>query len=119
MVQRILGGTTLPKPTQWDQSYSWIESVNSSEAGTDLVNITRSNKLSVSASFNCTSRMYSLLYNLSQNAWLYLQTYDPLTNTTGNRKVRMRDFSASFQQYSDNVSGTTGLWAVSFSLTEF
>lgn len=119
MVTRILGGVTLPKPEQWDESYSWVENVNTSEAGTDLVNIVRSNKLSVSVQFNCTSRLYSKLYNLSQQPYLFLQSYDPLTNTTGIRKVRIRDFSASFQKNSDNIGFTTGMWVVGFSLTEF
>ncbi len=118
-VTRTLGGVTLPKPNQWDESYSVIENVNTSEAGTDLVNIVRQNKLSVTTQFNCSSSLYHKLYELSQSPYLFLQTYDPLTDSTGLRKVRMRDFSASFQQYSDNVPGTTGLWVVSFSLTEF
>ena len=118
-VTRTLGGVTLPKPTQWDESYTVIENTNTSEAGTDLVNVVRQNKLSVSCQFNCTSRLYHQLYTLSQQPYLYLQTYDPLTDATGLRKVRMRDFTASFQQYSDNVPNTTGLWVVGFSLTEF
>lgn len=119
MVTRTLGGVTLPKPIQWDESYGWLENTNTSEAGTDLVNVIRQNKLSVSAQFNCTSRLYHQLYELSQSSYLFLQTYDPLTDATGLRKVRMRDFTASFQQYSDNVPNTTGLWVVGFSLTEF
>ncbi len=118
-VTRILGGEVLPKPIQWDESYTVIENVNTSEAGTDLVNIFRQNKLSVSAQLQCTSRLYHKLYTMSQQPHLYLQTYDPLTDATGNRKMRMRDFTASFQQYSDNVPNTTGLWVVGFSLTEF
>lgn len=118
-VTRTLGGVTLPKPIQWDESYSVIENTNTSEAGTDLVNLVRQNKLSVSCSFNCSTRLYHSLYSLSQQTSLTLQTYDPLLDTTGNRTVRMRDFSASFQQYSDNVPNTTGLWVVSFNLTEF
>lgn len=118
-VTRTLGGEVLPKPNQWDESYSWLENVNTSEAGTDLVNIVRSNKLSVTAQFNCTSHLYHKLYAMSQESYLFLQTYDPLTNATGLRKVRIRDFTASFQQYSDSVPNTTGLWVVNFSLTEF
>lgn len=118
-VTRTLGGEVLPKPIQWDESYSWVENVNTSEAGTDLVNLIRSNKYSVTVQFNCTSRLYHKLYELSQRPFLFLQTYDPLTDETGLRKVRMRDFTASFQLYSDNVPNTTGLWVVGFSLTEF
>lgn len=118
-VTRTLGGEVLPKPTQWDESWTVIENVNTSEAGTDLVNIVRQDKLSVSAQFQCTSRLYHKLYTMSQQPYQYLQTYDPLTDATGNRKMRMRDFTASFQQYSDNVPNTTGLWVVGFSLTEF
>lgn len=119
MVTRTLGGVTLPKPIQWDESYEWLENTNRSEAGTDLVNVIRQDKLFVNAQFNCTSRLYHQLYALSQRPYQFLQTYDPLTDATGLRKVRMRDFTASFQQYSDNVPNTIGLWVVGFSLTEF
>lgn len=118
MVTRTLGGVTLPKPQQWDESYSVVENVNTSEAGTDLVNIIRSDKLSVSAQFNVTRVWYHKLYELSQEPYLFLNTYDPLTDAHKLRKVRVRDFTASFQQYSDNNYGE-GLWVVGFNLTEF
>lgn len=116
-VTRTLGGVTLIKPQQWDETYSWVENVNTSEAGTDLVNIIRSDKLSVNAQFNCTHTWYHKLYELSQQPYLNLDTYDPLTDAHKLRRVRMRDFTASFQQYSDNIG--EGLWVVGFSLTEF
>lgn len=117
MVTRTLGGVTLIKPQQWDETYTWLENVNTSEAGTDLVNIIRSDKLSVSAQFNCTRVWYHQFYMLSQEPFLWLDTYDPLTDAHKLRKVRMRDFSASFQQYSDNIG--EGLWVIGFSLIEF
>lgn len=116
-VTRTLGGVTLIKPNQWDESFSWVENVNQSEAGTDLVNIIRSNKYSCTAQFNVSRVWYHKFYELSQQPYLFLDTYDPLTDAHKNRKVRMRDFTASFQQYSDKIG--EGLWVVSFSLTEF
>lgn len=117
MVTRTLGGVTLMKPTQWDESYAIIENVNTSEAGTDLVNIVRSDKLTVSAQFNVSRVWYHQFYMMSQEPYLWLDTYDPLTDAHKLRKVRMRDFSASFQQYSDNIG--EGLWVIGFSLIEF
>lgn len=118
MTKRTLNGIELITPTQWDENYEWLENVNTSEAGTDLVDIVRSNKLSVSASFQCSSRWYHILYEMSQEAVLALRSYDPLTNAPKLRDVRMRDFSASFQQFSDKLEGE-GLWVVNFSLKEF
>lgn len=116
---RILGGVTLITPQSWSESYTVIDSVGTSEAGTDLVEVVRKNKYSVSASFNCTSVWYHKFMTLAQNNQLTLVTYDPVTNQNQERTVRMRDFSAEWQQYSDNVRGTIGLWVVSFTLTEF
>ena len=113
-----LGGVQLITPITWNESYSVIESTSTSEAGTDLVSVTRQNKLTVSASFQVSSRWLHKLYELSQMASLTLTKYDPLADATTNRTVRMRDFSAEYQQYSESVSAT-GLWAVSFSLIEF
>ena len=116
-VTRILGGVTLIKPNQWDESYSVVESVNTSEAGTDLVNVTRTDKLSVTAQFNCSRVWYHKFYAMAQQPYLFLNTYDPLTDAHKERKVRVRDFTASFQQYSDKID--EGLWVIGFSLVEF
>ena len=119
MMTRTLGGVTLITPQSWSESYSVVESTNTSEAGTDLVDVTRQGKLSVSASFNVSSRWYHILYELSQRTSMTLNTYDPLTDTNKDRTVRMRDFSAEFQQYSEKNTETQGYWVVSFSLIEF
>lgn len=116
---RTLGGVTLINPTSWSESYAVVESTNVSEAGTDLVEVTRQDKLTVSASFQVSSRWYHILYGLSQNTSMTLNVYDPLTNTNKDRTVRMRDFSAEFQQFSEKNNETQGYWAVSFSLIEF
>lgn len=114
-----LGGVQLITPITWNESYSVVEATSASEAGTDLVSVTRSNKLTVTASFQVTSRWLHKLYELSQMASLVLTKYDPLSNTTSNRTVRMRDFSADLQQHSERVPDTTGVWSVSFTLIEF
>lgn len=116
MITRTLGGIPLIRPNQWDESYSVVETVNTSEAGTDLVDVVRSNKLTVSTSFNCSSRWYKIFAELSERASLILNSYDPLTGANKNRTVRMRDFQGSFQRYSDNLDG---MWVVSFTLIEF
>ncbi|MBR5299111.1 MAG: hypothetical protein IKU36_02545 [Bacteroidales bacterium] len=119
MMNITLGGVQLITPITWNESYSIVEATSTSEAGTDLVSVTRQNKLTVSASFQVTSRWYHKLYELSQMASLTLTKYDPLANTSTNRTVRMRDFSAELQQHSESVPDTTGVWSVSFSLIEF
>lgn len=116
---RILGGVTLITPQSWSESYSVIDSTSTSEAGTDLVEVVRKNKLTINASFNCSSMWYHKFLELAQNNQLTYRAYDHLNNVILDRTVRMRDFSAEWQQYSDSVDGTNGLWAISFTLTEF
>ena len=116
---RTLGGVTLITPQSWSENYDVVESTNISEAGTDLVEVTRQDKLTISAQFNCSSTWYHKLYELSQYTSLTLNIYDPKTNANKDRAVRMRDFSAEWQPYSDNIAGTQGYWVVGFSLIEF
>ena len=42
-------------PSSWEESSAVVESVNETEAGTDQIIVTRYDKLSVSAAFQCTS----------------------------------------------------------------
>lgn len=116
---RILEGVTLITPQAWSESYSVVESTNTSEAGTDLVEVVRKNKLTITASFNCTSLWYHKFMELSQINQLTYRAYDHLSNLIQDRIMRMRDFTAEWQQYSDSVGGTQGLWVIGFTLTEF
>lgn len=114
-----LDGETLFEPVTWNESYSVVESTSTSEAGTDLVNVTRSDKLQVSASFQCSSLWYHKFHTMSVKPQLVLTKYDSLTNTTSNRTVRMRDFSGELQRYSKDIPGSNGYYNVGFTLIEF
>ena len=52
-------------PESWEESYAVIENTNQTEAGTDQVIVTRYDKLSVSASFNCLCIAFLLTELLS------------------------------------------------------
>ena len=53
MIYKI-NNTILPIPAGWQESYGTIEQVNQSEAGTDLCNLIRANKLTLSITSNLT-----------------------------------------------------------------
>ena len=48
-------GENIFTPTSWEEESTVVESVNETEAGTDQIIVTRYDKLSVSASFQCSS----------------------------------------------------------------
>lgn len=116
-----INGFTLPQPQQWDEAYEEVETVNVTEAGTDQISQTRSGKLTVTASFNCSSRLYQALYNYYKERSVTLKRFEPdLDPEMGDtRTMRIRGFTASRQLYSGKTQGTEGVWLVSFTMTEF
>lgn len=103
-------------PIQWDESYEKVQTVNTTEAGTDQVIVIRENKLTVTCSFQCTNRWYHkfMEYNLQRS--VTVNSYDPHADAYTDRTMRIEGFNASFQQYSDK---TENCWVVSFTLIEF
>lgn len=119
MTDIILDGVNLITPTSWNESYSTIESESTSEAGTSMVEVVRMDILTATASFQVSSRWLHILYELSLKSEMTLTKYDPRTNGTRTRTVRIRDFSAEFVKNSEKLRTTNGLWNVSFTIKEF
>ena len=109
----------LPFTKKWSEDYDTIEDVNESEAGTDIVDVARYNKLKVSCSIGCLSDMAKQLMIFSQMPYFTLRKYDILTEAYKNYTVRMRDFGVDKIEGSETVSISNGLWKISFKLEEF
>ena len=115
-----INSTSLPVPTSWSENPEVVENVNTTEAGTDVVDVLRVDKLTVTASFDVSS-VWLMTFKGWANATsaLTVKIYDPATNAYVTRYMRMRNFSHSLVPNSDRTSGTYGLWNLTFDLIEF
>ncbi len=111
--------TELFTPESWEESYSVIESTNQTEAGTDQVIVTRYDKLSVSASFQCSSRWAAKFAEFRDKDSIVVKLYDLKTQNYKTRTMRIRNFKTGPEKNSEKTKGTNGLYTVSFDLQEF
>ena len=106
-------------PSKWEESSSVVESVNQTEAGTDQVIVTRYDKLSVSASFQCSAGWASKFAAFRDKDCIQVKLYDLKTQGYKTRQMRMRNFKPGLEEHSEKTKGTNGLYTVSFDLEEF
>ena len=112
-------GEALFTPASWEEESSVVENVNETEAGTDQIIVTRYDKLTVTASFQCTSTWAGKLKAYSKRDSIAVSLYDIETHAYKVRAMRLRSFKAVPADHSEGIRGTDGLWTVSFSLEEF
>jgi hypothetical protein len=106
-------------PESWEESYTVVESTNQTEAGTDQVIVTRYDKLSVSASFPCSSRWAAIFAAFRDKDSITVKLYDLKSQDYKTRIMRMRNFKTGPEKNSEKTRGTNGLYTVSFDLEEF
>lgn len=114
----LFNDTPIPYMSGWSEEYETIENVFQTEAGTDDIDVTRYNKLSVSCSTVCFHDLLQTLFPFSKMASFTLTKFNPETGNDETRTVRMRDFKYSLKEDSWDLQ-TNGVWNVSFSLKEF
>ena len=115
-----INNVTIPVPIAWDETPEVVENVNTTEAGTDVVDVLRVDKLTVTASYDVSSAWLATFkgWNKSTSA-LTVKIYDADQNAYVTRYMRMRNFSQSLVKDSDRTKDTIGLWNVTFDLIEF
>ena len=111
--------TALFRPEKWSVKRGKVKNSKKSEAGTDLVNMIRSNKWTISAKFNCTSSWAKTFEEFDDLDSFTLKTYDPKANAYVEKIVRLENFSAELNVYSGETEKTIGAWEVSFDIVEF
>ncbi len=107
------------EPASWDEDSEVIETINQTEAGTDQIVVTRYDKLTISCSFQCSSAWTKKFKEYSQQDSIEVSIYDHIEQEYEVRTMRIRDFKIQLVDNSWKVQGTSGLWNVSFNLTEF
>lgn len=108
-----LNGISIPNPISNSIAYENVETVNKSEAGTDLVNVSLLGKRSWSLSCNCSSHWKKIYEDIGK-----------LTQTTMELEgeeiiVRVRIESADLIQNSALVPNTDGLYTINMTISEF
>ena len=110
--------TELLRPIGWSETSNVIESVNTSEAGTDIVNVTRYDKLTVACEFGCSDAWAKTFKEFSLLDSFTLTRYDVISGTDEQRTVRMRNYVQTLIKDSETLSGFNGLYSVTFNLEE-
>lgn len=115
-----INNTTIPVPIAWNENSEVIENAMTTEAGTDVIDVMRVDKLTVNASFNVSSAWLSTFKGWANStSALTVQIYDAVSDAYVSRNMRIRNFNYSLVQNSDRTSGTIGLWELTFDLIEF
>ena len=111
--------TEIPYPSTYSEAYETIENSYTSEAGTDLLQVTRYKKKTWSMGFKCVESVAKTLEGFSDVDSFTLTYYDIRTGASTTTTVRMRGFTKALIPKSDTLTYCNGLYNVSFSLIEF
>ena len=104
-----INSTLMPNPTKFSYTYPPDETVYTSEAGTQLTNIRRLDRLTFAASWNCSSRLRDQLIALCQTPSVSV-SIDGATAVSGRMRL---SGGPELVEDSENTNGTQGLWVVS------
>lgn len=114
-----INNTSIPFSGSMKEKYDTIETVNTSEAGTDIVQTERVDKLTLSISYTMFSSFLATLEGWKNSTVpLTVSIYDFTTAAYKDRSMRMRNYSKELVKNSQGLTVTTGIWKVSFELKE-
>lgn len=111
--------TAIYFPSTFTVSRRVIENVTQTEAGTDVIELTRKNKVTVDFDTNTTSDWVATFEEFADMNYFTLAFWNDGDNAYEEHTVRLRSFQKSLIKKSWDVSGFNGLWKVSFTLEEF
>lgn len=121
----LFGSTPLLFPTSWNEKYTQIENVNVSEAGTDIVQISRTEKLTLSLSYKITGSLLPTFeyYRKHPAETISVSIWDAEGGGTATegyvvKTMRMRNFSKTLARKSQELGSVNGVWDISFDLIE-
>ena len=114
-----INGIKIITAESWREERDVVENIYQTEAGTDQVSVTRRDKMTVSASYRCSSRWLKNFLELSKTDPLSVEMYDAEAEGYKTRIMRMRNFRSDLAKQSERLERTEGIWDVSFTLEEF
>lgn len=115
----LINTVALIRPVNWTEEYGTIENSNQTEAGTDVVDVTRRGKMTITASYKCSSFWAKKFIDWYSLATLTVKIYDPSTDGYVEHTMRMRNLKKKTIKNSEKISYGNGLYEVSFKLVEF
>lgn len=115
----LFNTTAIPFPTSYSEDSQTVENVRQTEAGTDIVNIARQNKLKATMSFRCLQATLQTLASFETQDSFTFKRFNPKNGTYEERIVRMRNFTHELIKGSEDLASVDGVWEVSFTLEEF
>jgi len=104
-----INNTVMPNPAKFSYTFPPDENVFTSEAGTQLTNIKRLDRLTFSASWNCSSRLRDELLALCKTPSVSV-SIDNEPAVDG--RLRLSS-GPELVEDSEYTNGTDGLWVVS------
>lgn len=119
----LFNNVPILSPHSWSESSEVVETVNETEAGTDQLDITRFDKLTISASYavaECEAggSWAKLFKQFSKQNSITVKRYDILEEGYEERTMYMRSFTANLVAKSDYLPSVNGVWEISFTLKE-
>ena len=111
--------TEIPYPSTYSESRETIENSYTSEAGTDLLQVTRYNKRTWTMGFKCLENLAKTLESFSDKDSFTLTFYDNQTESLSTATVSMRGFTKTLIPKSETITYCNGLYNISFNLLEF
>lgn len=114
-----INGTDIPFPdSAIKESYETLENVNETEAGTDVCQIRRMKKLTLSCSYQLMGSWATFFEGLAFSPSTFkVKLYDFTTSAYVEHTMRMREYSKSLVKGSEKIN-TGGMWQISFKLIE-
>ena len=114
-----INNTAIPFSGTMSEKSDIIENVNQSEAGTDIRQVARVDKLSVGITYTMLSSFLPTLEGWRDSLTaLTVKIYDFQTAAYKERSMVMRNYKKDLKDKSQDLTVTTGIWTVSFDLIE-
>jgi len=114
----LLNNSAIPFPNSYTEKNEVKESVNLTEAGTDICQISRIKKLTLSMSFRLMGTWVSTFESHAySSSTIAVKIYDNQTNAYAEKTMRMRNYSKKLVEHSEKVD-CEGMWDISFDLVE-
>lgn len=111
--------TEMPFTSSQQMSFDDVETKSQTEGGLTFVQTIRRGVFSMKVSTTCLSDMLKTYLTYRNKDSFVLTIYDPITETSMQKTVRMTNFSYQLLEKSYNLSVTNGIYKVSFNLEEF
>ena len=111
-----LNGMNILTPLKWTESFSNVETINETEAGTKQIMVTRRNRRTVEAQFRCTSEWLNRLSALNNADLVHAEYSDVLTGFGVEYDMHITEYKADFIYHSEESEDTDGVWNISLKM---